>query len=286
MLTVGIATYNRAKYLRECLISLSKQTYRDFKIIVSDNCSTDGTRELCQTLDTGIPITYVRQPRNMGGVCNMNYLLSVADTEYFAWVGDDDLVSENYFDRLMKNCLLHRESNVISIGVPATINQDGELLRKFDSIEKYRLNNTLDLNQCERIYRVYKYGGQEEWAWGVIYGVFKTEVIAKIRLTEQLHDPGALFVRQAVIANNVVIARDSAIYYKRMGGESSYTPWSFNQFIKSFSLNFKALTESNIQCKYLLVAHILISLVFRHLFYHIKLLSWITAKRMFIKIKR
>jgi glycosyltransferase involved in cell wall biosynthesis len=44
--TVCICTYNRAEMLRESIQSVLNQSYRDMKIVVLDNCSTDNTKEL------------------------------------------------------------------------------------------------------------------------------------------------------------------------------------------------------------------------------------------------
>ena len=42
-LTVLIPTYNRAQFLERALQSLTRQTYKQFQVIVTDNCSSDNT---------------------------------------------------------------------------------------------------------------------------------------------------------------------------------------------------------------------------------------------------
>ena len=39
-----LATYNGEKYLREQIDSILNQTYKNIRLIVSDDCSKDGTR--------------------------------------------------------------------------------------------------------------------------------------------------------------------------------------------------------------------------------------------------
>ena len=41
-----MATYNGEKYLEEQIESILKQTYSNFRLIISDDCSTDGTCEI------------------------------------------------------------------------------------------------------------------------------------------------------------------------------------------------------------------------------------------------
>ena len=48
MKTVDIllATYNGEKYITEQIESILNQTYKDFRLLISDDCSTDNTRQI------------------------------------------------------------------------------------------------------------------------------------------------------------------------------------------------------------------------------------------------
>jgi glycosyltransferase involved in cell wall biosynthesis len=48
MVSIGMPVYNGEKYIREALDSLLSQTFTDFELIISDNCSTDSTPEICK----------------------------------------------------------------------------------------------------------------------------------------------------------------------------------------------------------------------------------------------
>jgi len=45
-LSVVIANYNREKFLKECLEGLKQQTFKDYELIIVDDCSTDNSREI------------------------------------------------------------------------------------------------------------------------------------------------------------------------------------------------------------------------------------------------
>ena len=45
--SILIPVYNRVDMIRDCIDSALSQDYLDLEVIVSDNCSTDGTWELC-----------------------------------------------------------------------------------------------------------------------------------------------------------------------------------------------------------------------------------------------
>jgi glycosyltransferase involved in cell wall biosynthesis len=48
-LSVGLPVYNGEHYLPGSIEALLGQTYTDFELIISDNASTDGTPEICES---------------------------------------------------------------------------------------------------------------------------------------------------------------------------------------------------------------------------------------------
>jgi glycosyltransferase involved in cell wall biosynthesis len=48
VVTVIALCYNHERFLTECLESIGAQTFQDFEIIVTDDCSRDGSPELIE----------------------------------------------------------------------------------------------------------------------------------------------------------------------------------------------------------------------------------------------
>lgn len=104
--SVIIPTYNRRHTLKRCIDSVLNQTYRNFEIIIVDDCSTDGTMEFVEAeygAITEINIVYVRNDNNLGAGASRNVGVSYASGEYIAFHDSDD---EWYYDKLEKqmNC--------------------------------------------------------------------------------------------------------------------------------------------------------------------------------------
>ena len=58
MVSILITTFNSAQFIERCLDSVQRQSYRPLEIIVVDNASTNGTRELLAKRGTGIKVVY------------------------------------------------------------------------------------------------------------------------------------------------------------------------------------------------------------------------------------
>lgn len=99
--TIGMPVYNDKDFIEQSLQSLLIQTFKNFVLIISDDCSTDGSAEIClEYAKIDRRIKYLRQPQNLGISKNMEFLLSLAETKYFMWAGDDDLYEKDFIEKL------------------------------------------------------------------------------------------------------------------------------------------------------------------------------------------
>jgi len=93
-----IPVFNGERYLTEGLDSILAQTYRPIEIIVVDDGSTDGTRELVASY--GDQVRYLWQP-NSGPATARNQGLSAASGEFVAFLDADDLWHPEKLERQM-----------------------------------------------------------------------------------------------------------------------------------------------------------------------------------------
>ena len=87
-----MATYNGEKYLKEQLDSILNQTYSNFRLLISDDCSKDRTREILKEYeqkDNRIKVFY--QETNLGYVKNFEFLLNQVESDIYALSDQDDV---------------------------------------------------------------------------------------------------------------------------------------------------------------------------------------------------
>lgn len=101
ILTFAIPTYNGAEYLAGAIESIIKDVVfnniDDIEILISDNCSEDGTREIAEKYQAGYPgvVRYIRNTENLGYDRNVDHAIRAAKGEYVWLIGDDDYLSPN-----------------------------------------------------------------------------------------------------------------------------------------------------------------------------------------------
>lgn len=100
-LVVGLPVYNEHRYIEKTLRSLSRQDHPDFMVLISDNASDDGSRELCESFAAqDSRFVYVRQRHNIGAAANFTFCLNASSSEYFMWCGAHDMLSDNFLSTM------------------------------------------------------------------------------------------------------------------------------------------------------------------------------------------
>lgn len=110
--SIGIPTYNRPEGLSRTLDCITRQTYRNLQIIVSDNASPNDETEKATLafMATDSRLQYHRQKNNIGVVRNFKFVLEQATGKYFMWAADDD----EWGPRFVEVCFALLEKGAIS----------------------------------------------------------------------------------------------------------------------------------------------------------------------------
>lgn len=91
-ISVIVPLYNAKKYIKEAIDSVLNQTFQDFEVIIVDDCSTDGSWQLCSKLygdNDKIRLYRHEQNKTAGGARNTG--LEHAEGKYIAFLDSDDL---------------------------------------------------------------------------------------------------------------------------------------------------------------------------------------------------
>lgn len=120
----------KGKYLDEMLRSIKAQTYTDFKVLISDDCSPEDLKSICEPYLSDSRFSYRRNEENMGSkslVSHWNLLVDMCDTEYLIMASDDDVYEPQFLAEI--DALTQKYPNVdLFRGRVRKIDGEGSLL--------------------------------------------------------------------------------------------------------------------------------------------------------------
>jgi glycosyltransferase involved in cell wall biosynthesis len=163
MVSICIATCNRAAMLREAIESCLNQTYADIEIVVSDDSRDDAAEQLVTSLSGSGRVRYSRNRPPRGQAGNVNRLFDLAKGRYLMLLHDDDRLLPDAVSRLM-SCWGSDPTLAGAFGKQRVVDRRGRVLERASE----RLNRTY--------YRTDQYAGRQASAlWSAMVGQFPND---------------------------------------------------------------------------------------------------------------
>jgi glycosyltransferase involved in cell wall biosynthesis len=112
--SVIISSFNSVRFLEPAIDSILQQSYSDFELIIIDDASTDGSKEILASFaaaDSRIIPIYNRE--NIGLTKNLNIAISLSKGEYIARMDADDIALPERLEKQVIFLDTHKEIDVI-----------------------------------------------------------------------------------------------------------------------------------------------------------------------------
>jgi glycosyltransferase involved in cell wall biosynthesis len=90
--SIVIPTYNRADLILDTLESVLSQTYKEFEVIVVDNCSTDNTKDVLLPYIQNGSISFIQHEKNYERSKSRNTGIKHAKGDYITFLDSDDFI--------------------------------------------------------------------------------------------------------------------------------------------------------------------------------------------------
>jgi glycosyltransferase involved in cell wall biosynthesis len=207
LVTIGIPLYNGEKYLRQALDSIVTQDYLNLEIIISDNCSTDKTKDIClEYASRDSRIKYYEQEKNLGATANFNFILNLANGSFFTWAAYDDYLATSY----VRKCIEKMQEHPTAIGCCSEIsfvNEDGTIRTSWT--QSYSNIDSLDKNVVGRVRELTSKVG-----WYAIYSIFKTDILRQTSLCQSRYADDVLLLLELLLLGEIVKVPEYLFYYR------------------------------------------------------------------------
>ena len=130
-ISVCITVYNREKYIAQCIESVLAQDYKNIEIIISDNCSTDGTVEIINGYLKDKRIRFYRNETNIGMAGNFRKLLDYTVTPWIIYLSSDDFwIDPSFLSQAVDRINKHDDLSVFCGGKMA-LNENNNIIQDF-----------------------------------------------------------------------------------------------------------------------------------------------------------
>lgn len=240
--TLGLPVRNGAALLDKAITAALAQDYPHITLLISDNCSTDATPDICARHAAADPrIRYHRQTRDLGAIGNFEWLARQADGEYFMWVAHDDTRAPDCVSQLVAG-LSAQPAAIIAYGDVEEIALDGSRrMIPFDGDTSglalaERLRKTAQ-PQFFQTYGLWRRAALQRLSFGATaWGQEVPMMMAAACLGEVVHVPGAVLYYRVNPKPywQLRMSRDDALPW---GGLIAKLPQAVQPFVPRFAMS-------------------------------------------------
>lgn len=135
LVSVAIITYNQKNYLKECIDSILKQDYPNFEIVIADDASTDGTREMLEVYSKKYKGKFILKlsEKNQGITANSNLAHFACNGKYIAWMGGDDLMLPGKLTAQVSYMEANQKCAICYHNLDVFESESGKTIKKFNN---------------------------------------------------------------------------------------------------------------------------------------------------------
>lgn len=201
LVSIILPIYNAESTLDRCLSSLRRQTYDNIEVLMLDDGSDDSSREICSSYartDSRFKLYALPPSRNVATVRNAGLEMYTGD--YLMFADADDLVSDNYVERLL-NILIDSGCNIATCIA-------------YDTSDTCLEYYTYHSSRQPREIRLDEYDFTSSWSHRVVWGaIFPRSVIGSTRFDEEYHSStDTLFMASLLSREEKIVHLDEPLY--------------------------------------------------------------------------
>lgn len=226
LVSIIMPSYNTANYIGESINCVINQTYKNWELIIIDDCSTDNTDKIVAEFLNNKRIKYLKNKKNFGAAISRNRALKEAKGKWIAFLDSDDLWKE---EKLEKQIGFMEENNYdFSYTYYEEINENGEKLN-------------VEIQGPKKITKF----GMYNYCWpGCLTVMYNAEKVDLIQIKDiKKNNDYAMWLKIIKRTNCYLYPYPLAFYRKRAGSISNH---SYIKLIKWHYILFREADNQNI----------------------------------------
>lgn len=224
LVSIIMPSYNTANHISKSINSIIKQTYKNWELIIVDDCSIDNTDKIVAEFLNDKRIKYLKNKKNFGAAVSRNRALKEAKGKWIAFLDSDDLWKE---EKLEKQIDFMEENNYdFSYTYYEEINENGEKLN-------------VEIQGPKKITKF----GMYNYCWpGCLTVMYNAEKIGLLQIEDiQKNNDYAMWLKIIKKTNCYLYSYSLAFYRKRSGSISR------QNYLKLIKWHYRLFREADNQ---------------------------------------
>lgn len=207
LVSIIMPSYNTAEYISESIESVFAQSYKDWELIIVDDCSTDNTDEIIQPYLKNAKVKYFKNEKNSGAAVSRNKALREATGRWIAFLDSDDLWLPEKLEKQIG--FMEKNNYHFSYTNYAEISADGS-------------RNGITVTGPERITKT----GMKNYCWpGCLTVMYERDYVGLIQIVDiKKNNDYAMWLKVCRKANCYLLDEELALYRRgRVGSVSTHS---------------------------------------------------------------
>ncbi|HAS91448.1 MAG TPA: glycosyl transferase family 2 [Clostridiales bacterium] len=235
LISIIIPVYNVEKYLKQCVESLTEQTYRNLEIILIDDGSTDLSGAICDELGKNDKRIKVIHKKNEGMSVARNVGLDVCRGQYIGFVDSDDFIDKDMFQFLYNNIQKY--------------NADISVCRAWRVINNLKIhsdfsNNIFVVPSEEAIEKVFT----DKFELAVWNKLYRKDIFNDVRFLPEIMIAEDAAILVDILKNaQIIVFQDTCKYNYRIRNNNISKKVNFNEhifdFIDAYEYNLQQINK-------------------------------------------
>jgi glycosyltransferase involved in cell wall biosynthesis len=216
MILVYMPVYNEARDIKNTINSVLNQTYTNFKLIISDNHSNDGTKEIIQLAMENDPRIHLVSPPSHctssehGEFLNNSILINENFNKYTIFIGGHDTWDNNLLEVLFRRAENERNAGIIYTE-SSEIDETDNLIRKYSGIIQVQ-----EINRAFSTHHVLL-GLTHNIVWG---GLWREDLRRKINIRHKCTGVDHFMIAEMALLGDIIYQSGSCVYLRQAPGHA------------------------------------------------------------------
>jgi len=214
LISIVVPVYNVEKYLKTCVDSIIKQTYKNIEIILVNDGSSDSSGKLCDEIKQNDKRIKVLHKSNGGLSDARNTGVSISNGYYTMFIDSDDFLKNEYvLERLVKKAQIH-DVDFILFRFEKFYEDDNIILpeKEYPTIDSFNCSNVL-----------YELARKGTFPISACTKLVKTDIIRKVPFKKgYLSEDIDWFIKIAILSSTCICTNEICYVYRQRKGSISY----------------------------------------------------------------